>query len=166
MKLIDEEYLRHPFYGSRRMATWLKHLLYEVNRKRIRRLMQKMCIEAFHPKKRTTATDKGHQKHPYLLRNLVIDRVNQVWGSDITYIPVGNGYLYLVAIMDWYSRYVLAWKLSNSLESDFCVESELPTIINTLIPTLGSTEHLKVTSTPLTLKVEYTNKENIISVKV
>lgn len=123
MRLIDEEYLKHPFYGSRRMTVWLKSLDYEVNRKRVQRLMQKMGIEGFYPKKRTTNLDKNHQKYPYLLRNMAIDRVNQVWGSDITYIPVGDGYLYLVAVMDWYSRYVLAWKLSNNLESDFCIET-------------------------------------------
>lgn len=123
MRLIDEEYLKHPFYGSRRITIWLKNLNFEVNRKRVQRLMQKMGIEGLYPKKRTTNLDKNHQKYPYLLRNMAIDRVNQVWGSDITYIPVGNGYLYLVAIMDWYSRYVLAWKLSNNLESNFCIET-------------------------------------------
>lgn len=123
MKLIDEEYLRHPFYGSRRMTVWLRSKAYEVNRKRIQRLMREMCIEIFFPKKKTTILNKNHEKYPYLLRNMAIDHVNQVWGSDITYIPVSNGYLYLVAVIDWYSRYVLAWKLSNSLQSDFCIEA-------------------------------------------
>lgn len=105
------------------MTTWLQHQGYEVNRKRIQRLMQNMCLEAFYPKKKTTFASIEHQKYPYLLRNLHIDRVNQVWGSDITYIPVSNGYVYLVAVMDWYSRFVLSWSLSSRLESAFCQET-------------------------------------------
>lgn len=94
-----------------------------MNRKRVQRLMQNMGLEVFYPKKRTTYFDKDNKKYPYLLRGRVIDKVNQVWGSDITYIPVSNGYMYLVAVIDWYSRYVLAWKLSNRLESNFCIEA-------------------------------------------
>jgi putative transposase len=123
MRLIDEEFLCHPFFGSRRMTVWLKDQGYLVNRKRVQRLMQNMALEAFYPKRRTTYPDKDKEKYPYLLRNKVIDKTNQVWGSDITYIPVSNGYLYLVAVVDWYSRYVLAWKLSGSLESNFCTET-------------------------------------------
>lgn len=123
MRLIDEEYLRYPFFGSRRMTIWLQEQGYTVNRKRVQRLMRNMGIEVFYPKKRTTFPGKNNKKYPYLLRGKIIDKVNQVWGSDITYIPVSDGYAYLVAVMDWYSRYVLAWKLSNNLESDFCIET-------------------------------------------
>lgn len=138
MRLIDEEYLKHPFYGSRRMSLWLEDQGFKANRKRVQRLMRNMGIEVFYPKKRTTCIKKDHHKYPYLLRNIKINRVNQVWGSDITYIPVSYGYLYLVAVMDWYSRYVLAWRLSDNLESSFCVttlktalEQGKPEIFNT-----------------------------------
>ena len=122
MRLIDEQYLRTPFYGSRRMAAWLQRDGHEVNRKRVQRLMRVMGLEAIYPKPPTTVTVVCH-KHPYLLRNLEITRPDHVWSADITYVPLRSGYLYLTAILDWYSRYVLAWRLSNSLDSDFCVEA-------------------------------------------
>jgi putative transposase len=120
MRKIDEQYLRTPFYGSRRMAVWLCREGHEVNRKRVQRLMRIMGLEAIYPKPRTTVTVACH-KYPYLLRNLEITRPNQVWAADITYVPLRSGYLYLTAVLDWYSRYVLAWQLSNSLDSDFCL---------------------------------------------
>jgi putative transposase len=108
MKRIDEEYMRTPFYGSRKLA----HVL-SVNRKRVQRLMRKMGLEAIYPQRRTTWPAAGHKIYPYLLRNIEVTRPNQVWATDITYIPLRHGFLYLVAVMDWYSRYVLAWRLCN-----------------------------------------------------
>jgi len=118
MRAIDELYLKHPFYGSRKMAQELG-----INRKRAQRLMRRMGLEAIYPKPRTTRAAPGHKIYPYLLRNLPITRPDQVWSTDITYIPLTCGYLYLVAVMDWYSRYVLSWRLSSSLEGTFCLEA-------------------------------------------
>lgn len=120
MRQIDKQYLRTPFYGSRRMTAGLRREGRGVNRKRVQRLMRLMGLEAIYPGPRTTVTAVCH-KYPYLLRNLEITRPDHVWSADITYVPVRSGYLYLTAILDWYSRYVLAWRLSNSLDSDFCV---------------------------------------------
>lgn len=118
MKRIDEQYLKTPFYGSRKMAIELG-----VNRKRAQRLMQRMGLEAVGAKRRTTQPAPGHKIYPYLLRNLAITRPNHVWSSDITYIPLRHGFLYLTAVIDWYSRYVLAWRLSNTLDGRFCLEA-------------------------------------------
>lgn len=123
MKLIDRQYLDRPFYGSRRMTAWLRNQSYDVNRKRVRRLMGIMGLRAIYRRPRTSQPAPGHQVYPYLLRGVEITRPNQVWTADINYIPMARGFLYLVAIMDWYSRYVLAWRLSNTLETDFCVEA-------------------------------------------
>jgi putative transposase len=123
MKLIDRQYLLTPFYGTRRMAVWLKGQHHPVNRKHVRRLMQLMGLRAIYRRPRTSQPDKEHKTFPYLLRGLAITRPNQVWTADITYIPLSRGFLYLVVIMDWYSRYVLAWRLSNTLEAGFCVEA-------------------------------------------
>ncbi len=122
MRRIDEQHLRTPFYGSRRMALHLGEEGSPINRKRIQRLMRLMGIEAIYPRK-TTIPAPGHKVYPYLLRGLTIDRANQVWCSDITYVPMRNGFMYLVAIMDWYSRHVLAWRLSNTMDTSFCVEA-------------------------------------------
>jgi putative transposase len=122
MRRIDEQFLRTPFYGSRRLTAWLQREGEEVNRKRVQRLMRLMGLEAIYPKPRTTVTVLCH-KYPYLLRNLEITRPDHVWSADITYVPLRSGYLYLTAILDWYSRYVLAWRLSNSLDTDFCLEA-------------------------------------------
>lgn len=121
-RLIDEEYLRHPFFGSRNMTEYLQRLEYDVNRKRVQRLMREMGIQAVYPKK-TTIPAPGHKIYPYLLRGVKITRVNQVWSTDITYVPMQRGFMYLVAIMDWYSRYVLSWRVSNTLEATFCLEA-------------------------------------------
>lgn len=118
MRRIDEQYLKRPFYGSRKMAEVLG-----VNRKRIQRLMRRMGIAAVAPKRRTTRPAAGHKVYPYLLRNVTVTRPDQVWSSDITYVPLRHGFLYLVAVMDWYSRYVLSWRLSNTLEGRFCLEA-------------------------------------------
>jgi putative transposase len=123
MRRLDEHYLRTPFYGSRRLAVWLQQQGYLVNRKRVQRLMRRMGLEALYPKPRTTVPGRGHQIYPYLLRNLEITRPDQVWSADITYVPLQCGFLYLVAILDWYSRYVVSWRLSNSLDEGFCLEA-------------------------------------------
>ena len=123
MRRIDELFTTWPFLGSRRMTTLLRAEGHAVNRKRIRRLMGEMGIAALGPKPRTTKPAPGHKIYPYLLRGLAIERPNQVWCADITYIPVGSGFLYLVAIMDWASRAVLSWRLSNTLDGSFCVSA-------------------------------------------
>jgi putative transposase len=122
MRLMDEEHMRHPCRGSRQMMDFLLDEGLIVNRKRIQRLMRKMGIEGLSPKRRTTLQAAGHKVYPYLLRNLEIIRPDQVWCSDITYIPMRHGFLYLVAVMDWFSRYVIAWRLSNSMDAEFCVD--------------------------------------------
>jgi len=121
-RLIDEEYLRHPFYGSRNMTEYLQRLDYPVNRKRVQRLMRQMGIQAIYPRK-TTVPAVGHKIYPYLLRGVEIARVNQVWSADITYVPMWRGFMYLVAILDWYSRYVLSWRVSNTMDTTFCLEA-------------------------------------------
>ncbi len=123
MARMDRQYLKTPFYGSRRITVWLRTQGYQVNRKRVRRLMQLMGLEAIYRRPNTSKPAPGHKVYPYLLRGLEINRVNQVWAADITYIPMARGFLYLAAIMDWHSRYVLAWRLSNTLEVDFCLEA-------------------------------------------
>ena len=123
MKLIDRQYLSTPFYGARRMAVWLRKAGHGVNRKRVRRLMRVMGLSAIYRRPRTSKPAAGHKIHPYLLRGMEITRPNQVWAADITYIPMARGFLYLVVIMDWYSRYVLSWRLSNTLDADFCLEA-------------------------------------------
>ena len=121
MRLMDEEHLRHPARGSRQMVDFLEDQGYHVNRKRIQRLMRKMGIEGISPKRRTTLRNGGHKVYPYLLRGMAIERPNQVWCTDITYIPMSCGFMYLAAVMDWFSRHVLSWRLSNSMDADFCV---------------------------------------------
>ena len=120
MRLIDEQYLKTPFYGWPRMTAHLKRQGYEINHKRVQRLMGKMGIQAIYPQKKQQTGAKAHQIYPYLLRNLSIERPNQVWSSDITYIPMNGGFMYLTAIIDWYSRYVITWELSNTLDGHFC----------------------------------------------
>jgi len=123
MKLIDRQYLATPFYGARKIAAWLKSQSYQVNRKRVRRLMQLMGLKAIYRRPRTSQPAAGHKIYPYLLSGMKITRPSQVWAADITYIPMARGFLYLVAIIDWYSRYVLSWRLSNTMDADFCVEA-------------------------------------------
>jgi len=123
MRRIDEMHLKRPFYGSRRLADWLRDLGYEVNPKRLQRLMRKMGITAIYPKKNTSQPGQGHKIYPYLLRGLEINRPGQVYCTDITYIPMAKGFVYLVAVMDWYSRKVLSWRVSNTMGSDFCVDA-------------------------------------------
>ena len=123
MKLMDRQYLVTPFYGSRRMTIWLQQQGYEVNRKRVMRLMRTMGLAGLAPGSNTSKPHPEHKVYPYLLRNMKITRVNQVWSTDITYIPMKRGFMYLTAVMDWHSRYVLSWELSNTLESGFCVRA-------------------------------------------
>jgi len=122
MRLLDEEYTRHPFYGSRKLTQWLGKQGEEVNRKRVQRLLRIMGLEAIYPKPRLSQAAPGHRLYPYLLRGVKVTRPDQVWSADITYVPLAAGFMYLAAILDWYSRYVIAWRLSNTLEGSFCVE--------------------------------------------
>jgi len=123
MKLIDRQYLATPFYGARKIAAWLKSQGHKINRKRVRRLMQVMGIKAIYRRPRTSKPAPGNKIYPYLLSGMEIIRPNQVWAADITYIPMARGFLYLVAIIDWYSRYVLSWRLSNTMDAGFCAEA-------------------------------------------
>jgi putative transposase len=123
MRRLDELYTAHPFYGSRRMVAALEREGWELNRKRVQRLMQVMGLEALYPKRSLSAPASPEARFPYLLKGLAITRPNQVWAVDITYIRLAAGYLYLVALLDWFSRYVLAWELSNSLEVGFCLRA-------------------------------------------
>ena len=137
LRLIDEQYTRTPFYGVPRMTAWLRSAGHEINPKRIRRLMRRMDLEAIYPKPRLSLGAKGHRKYPYLLKGLKIEVPNQVWATDITYIRLAKGFVYLVAIMDWFSRYVVSWEVSVNLEAGFCFsalerafETALPEIFN------------------------------------
>jgi len=123
MRLIDEEYTRLPFYGSRRWVEWLDEQGYSVNRKRVSRLIEVMGIEAVYPKPRLSQPGEGHKIYPYLLAGVEVTRVNQVWSTDITYIRMDGGFVYLVAVMDWFSRFVLSWALSVTMEVGFCMEA-------------------------------------------
>jgi len=123
MRLIDEIHLEFPFYGSRRIRDELDTRGQRVNRKRVQRLMREMGIRALYPRRRTSMPGKGHKVYPYLLRDMTITRANQVWASDISFIPMAKGFMYLVAIMDWHTRKVLSWRVSNTMDSDFCVEA-------------------------------------------
>ena len=123
MRLVDGQYLKTPFWGSRNMTAFFRREGYAVNRKRLQRLMRKMGLEGIAPGPSTSKPHPGHEVYPYLLRNVSIERANQVWCSDITYVPLQRGFLYLVVVMDWFSRYVLAWRLSNSLDVEFCLEA-------------------------------------------
>lgn len=120
MNLIDEQFTKTPFYGVPRITAWLKIKGHEVNSKRIRRLMRKMGLEAIYPKKKLSKAHPDHKKYPYLLRDIVIDHPDHCWAADITYIRLHQGFVYLVAIMDWHSRYVLAWDIATTLDADFC----------------------------------------------
>jgi len=122
MRLIDEQYTARPFYGSRRMTMGLIERGEEVNRKRVQRLMRIMGLEAIYPKPRLSRPAEGHRIYPYLLRGMTVERPDQVWSADITYVPMATGFMYLAAVIDWYSRYVVAWRLSNTLDGSFCLE--------------------------------------------
>ena len=140
MRLIDEIHLKRPFYGSRRIRDDLEDLGHAVNRKKVQRLMRQMGIAALYPKANTSRPGKGHKIYPYLLKGLTIDRANQVWAADLTYIPMAKGFVYVVAIMGWYSRKVLAWRLSNTMDADFCVEALEEAISRYGAPALFNTD--------------------------
>lgn len=123
LREVDKIHLQYPFYGSRRIRNELHDQGFWVGRKKVQRLMRKIGIVALYPKKKTSLPGKGHQIYPYLLKGLLIDRPNQVWATDLTYIPLAKGFLYCVAIIDWYSRKVLAWRLSNTMDTGFCLEA-------------------------------------------
>ena len=123
MRLLDEQYTATPFYGVRRMTAWLRGQGYTVNPKRVGRLMQQLGLEAIYPKPRLSQPAEGHEIYPYLLRGVTIGGVNQVWSADITYIRLQSGFVYLVAVMDWFSRYVLSWSVSITMDGSFCVEA-------------------------------------------
>jgi len=123
MQRIDQQYTKTPFYGWPRMTTYLRGLGYEINHKRVQRLMQLMGLQGVAPKRRTSTPAPGHKIYPYLLRGVDITSPDQVWSTDITYVSLPTGFMYLTAVLDWYSRYVLAWQLSNSLDSYFCVQA-------------------------------------------
>ena len=138
MRLLDEKYTKTPFFGSPRMTAWLQRNGHHVNHKRVERLMRLMGLAAIYSRRRSRKSGRESYVYPYLLRDLAINAPDQVWAADITYIRIVRGFIYLVAVMDWYSRYVLAWALSNSLESDFCVgaldwalQTGMPAIFNT-----------------------------------
>ncbi len=135
MRLIDRCHLAHPYYGSRRIRDWLEDEGYRVNRKRVQRLMRTMGLAALYPKRSLSLANQAHKVYPYLLRGLVIDRPNQVWATDVTYIPMARGFVYLVAIIDWYSRRVLAFRVSNTLDTSFCIDA-----LNEAIETYGAPE--------------------------
>jgi putative transposase len=138
MRLIDQQYLETPFYGSRKMSVMLRNQGDVVNRKRVQRLMQQMGLFAVYPQPKTSQPHPEHRIYPYLLRGVTVTEANQVWCTDITYLPMAKGHFYLVALMDWFSRKVLSWRISNSLEVDFCIEAleeslsiyQAPTIFN------------------------------------
>ena len=151
MELIDKQYLNTPTWGSRSMRNHLRRLGYKVNRKRVQRLMRLMGLEAIYPKPRTSRPHPAHKVYPYLLRNLNIDHPNQVWAADITYIPMARGFMYLVAVMDWNSRKVLSWRLSNTLDTDFCVEALEDAINRFGAPDIFNTDQgAQFTSKPFT----------------
>ncbi len=151
MELIDKQYLKTPTWGSRSMRNHLRRLGYKINRKRVQRLMRFMGLEAIYPKRRTSRPHPGHRIYPYLLRNLKIDHPNQVWAADITYIPMARGFMYLVAVMDWNSRKVLSWRLSNTLDTDFCVEALEDAINRFGAPDIFNTDQgAQFTSKPFT----------------
>lgn len=140
LRLLDEQYTRTPFYGIRRMTAWLRQQGEGVNHKRVARLMRRMGLEAIYPKPRLSDPARGHRIFPYLLRGVKITRPNQVWSTDITYIRMKQGFVYLMAILDWYSRYVVAWEVSVSLDLNFCLTA-LEWALKTVCPEIFNTDH-------------------------
>ena len=151
MRLIDEKYTEHPFYGVRRMTEWLRREKgHEINPKRVRRLMRLMRLEAIYPKPRLSTPGEGHKIYPYLLRNIAVVRPDQVWSTDITYIRLRGGFIYLVAIIDWFSRFVISWEVSNSLESDFCISALNRALIRAKPEIFNSDQGVQFTSQAFT----------------
>lgn len=140
MRLIDQIHLELPFYGSRRIVDELADHGHVVNRKRVQRLMRQMGLAALYPRRRTSRPGEGHKVYPYLLRDVSIERPNQVWAADICYVPMAKGFMYLVAIMDWHSRRVLSWRISNTLDSTFCVEALEEALVRYRAPEIFNTD--------------------------
>lgn len=154
MERIDREYTAHPFLGSPGMTTWLRRQGYVVNRKRVQRLMRLMGLAAVYPKPRLSVAGVGHKVYPYLLRNVVIERPDQVWSTDITYIPMPYGFMYLTAVIDWYSRYVLSWRLSNTLDVEFCLEALEEALSQSCPEVFNTDQGVQFTSTAFTSRLE------------
>lgn len=154
MRLIDEQDLRTPFYGWPRMTVYLRGLGEAINHKRVRRLMRTMGLQAVYPTPRTTIPVLEHRVYPYLLRGLAITRPNQVWSADITYIPMQRGFLYLVAILDWFSRYVVAWRVSNTVDGDFCCEAVTEALQNSHPEIFHTDQGVQFTAQALTALIE------------
>jgi putative transposase len=154
MRLLDAQYLQTPFYGSRRMTAWLQGHGYLINRKRVQRLMRLMDLEGVAPGPRPSRPHPAHPRYPYLLRDVQVVRPNQAWCVDITYVPMALGFMYLVAIMDWYSRYVVAWAVSNSLEADFCLEALEQAFAQETPEVFNSDQGVQFTSQAWTDRVE------------
>lgn len=150
MRIIDEEYTRHPFYGSRQMTFFLRNCGYTVNRKRVQRLMKKIVLKAIYPVRALSQAKEREWKYPYLLRGLTIKGCNHVWSADITYIRLIGGFLYLVAIIDWYSRYILAWRVSNSMDIVFCLEAAEEALTNRCPEIMNSDQGSQFTSEQFT----------------
>jgi putative transposase len=156
MRLLDEQYTACPFYGSRRMAAWLVRQGEVVNRKRVQRLLRIMGLEAIYPKPRLSAPGAGHRVYPYLLRDVAVERPGHVWSADITYLPLPGGFMYLAATIDWYSRLVVAWRLSNTLDGSFCQEM-LEAALATGTPEVFNTDQgVQFTARAFTERVERT----------
>jgi putative transposase len=155
MRLIDQEYTRAPFFGYRKMTVQLNRVYgYQVNHKRVARLMNLMGLQAVYPQPRTSIPDVAHRKYPYLLRDLGVNRPNQVWATDITYIPMLTGFMYLVVIMDWFSRFVLAWQLSNTLDGAFCLEALRLALAHGRPAIFNSDQGVQFTARPFTEELE------------
>jgi putative transposase len=153
MRLIDEQYTKTPFYGSPRMCCVLRQMGYQINEKRVERLMRLMGIQAIYPKKNLTKAVKEHKKYPYLLRGVKIERPNQVWSTDITYIRMRREFLYLCAVIDWRSRMVLSWRLSNTQDGDFCIETLKDALATGVKPEIFNTDQGSQFTSPRYTKV-------------
>jgi len=149
-RLIDEQYTSTPFYGTRRMKVHLKSKGLDINRKRVTRLMREMGIQAIYPKPKLSMSDSGHKIYPYLLRGLSISRPDQVWSSDITYIRMSKGFVYLTAVMDWYSRYVLSWSISNTMDVHFCLDALHKALLKSRPEIFNTDQGSQYTSTAFT----------------
>ena len=154
MRLLDEKYTDTPYYGIRRMTAWLRNEGYNVNHKRVARLLRKMGLEAIYPKPRTTVPHPEHRIYPYLLRGVEVNRTNQVWSTDITYIRLHSGFIYLVVVMDWYSRYVLSWSLSITMDVSFCLEALNDALSRAQPEIFNSDQGAQFTSTDFTGRFE------------
>jgi len=163
MRLIDKQYMKTPFYGSRSMRDHLRRLGHDLGRDKVRALMRKMGLQAVYPRPKTSKPHPQHRRYSYLLRELRINRPNQVWATDITYVPMAKGFMYLVAIMDWYSRKVLAWRVSNSLDADFCVDA-----LKDAIQRYGAPEIFNTDQGAQFTSLEFTNllKQNNIRISM